>query len=134
METGRSVRVKTAAHLMKKLVYENKDNIVAGMIVAGWDPVDGASIYSIAMGGACMEVTFAISGSGSLFIAGLLDAEYREGMSQAEAEILIKKSLSHAMSRDGSSGGCIRTIVVTDQGTQYEYTPGNQLPFGPVGF
>jgi 20S proteasome subunit beta 1 len=134
IETGRPVRVKTAAHLMQRLVYENKDSLSAGLIVAGWDPVEGASIYSIPMGGTCLKVPFAMSGSGSTYIYGLMDAEYRENMTQEEARTLAKKGLAHAMARDGSSGGIIRTVVVTSEGSHRDYTPGNQLPFGPVGY
>jgi 20S proteasome subunit beta 1 len=47
---------------------------------------------------------------------------------------LTKKALAHAMARDGSSGGIIRTVVVSSEGSQRDYTPGNQLPFGPVGY
>jgi 20S proteasome subunit beta 1 len=35
------------------------------------------------------------------------------------------------MARDGSSGGIIRTVVVTEAGNEREYIPGNELPFGP---
>ena len=119
---------------MHRLIYSNKDNLSAGMIVVGWDPVEGPAIYSIPMGGTLMKVPFAMSGSGSWFIAGLLDAEYQESMTQEQARALAKKSLSHAMARDGSSGGVVRTVVVTPEGNDTDYTPGNQLPFGPVGY
>ena len=47
VETGRPPTVKVAAHLMRRLCYENKDNLMAGVIVGGWDPVDGGSVYNI---------------------------------------------------------------------------------------
>ena len=119
---------------MHRLIYGNKDNLSAGMLVAGWDPVDGPSVYTIPMGGTLLKVPFAMSGSGSLYIMGLLDAEYQENMTQDQARTLAKKSLSHAMARDGSSGGVVRTVVVTAEGNDADYTPGNQLPFGPVGY
>merc|ERR1712244_56893 len=39
LETGRPATVETAAHLMRRLIYENKDSLSASLIVAGWDPV-----------------------------------------------------------------------------------------------
>ena len=128
------MRVKTAAHLMQKLCYENKDTLLAGVIVAGWDPVEGPAVYSIPLGGTCLKVPFALSGSGSSYISGLVDAEYRPNLSIEEARALVKKAVAHAMARDGSSGGIIRTVVVTPEGNDRDYTPGNQLPFGPVGY
>jgi 20S proteasome subunit beta 1 len=119
---------------MQRLCYENKDNLMAGVIVAGWDPVDGGSVYSIPLGGTCLKVPFALSGSGSTYIYGLVDSEYNDSLSLQDARTLVKKAISHAMARDGSSGGIIRTVAVTSEGNNRDYTPGNQLPFGPVGY
>ena len=132
LTTGRSPTVKTAAHLMRRLIYQNKDQLQAGVIVAGWDPVHGGSVYTITLGGTCLQLPFATGGSGSVFIAGLLDAEFRLGMTAEEARTLAKKACSHAMCRDGSSGGVIRTVLISADGVHRDYTPGNALPFGPT--
>lgn len=58
VETGRAPTVKVAAHLMRRLIYENKDNLMAGVIVGGWDPVDGGSVYNIPLGGTVMKMPF----------------------------------------------------------------------------
>jgi 20S proteasome subunit beta 1 len=143
IQTGRPVRVKTAAHLMQQYCYEYKDTISAGVIVAGWDPVDGGSVYSIPMGGSCVKVPFALGGSGSLYIYGFVDSEIQRITQNVEggltnnidvARTLVKKAVAHAMARDGSSGGIIRTVVVTADGNDRDYTAGNELPFGPTGY
>mmetsp|Transcript_24784 Transcript_24784/g.28641 ORF Transcript_24784/g.28641 Transcript_24784/m.28641 type:complete len:138 (-) Transcript_24784:97-510(-) len=134
VETGRAPTVKVAAHLMRKLCYENKDNLMAGVIVGGWDPVEKGSVYNIPLGGSCIKMPFAIGGSGSTYIYGLVDSEFKEALSKDEALSLVKKSISHAMARDGSSGGIIRTVVVTESGNEREYVPGDQLPYGPAGW
>ena len=103
----------------------------AGVIVAGWDEVHGGSVYTIALGGTCLQLPFATGGSGSIFIAGLLDDAFRVGMTAQDARALAKKACSHAMCRDGSSGGIIRTVVISKDGVDRDYTPGNALPFGP---
>lgn len=134
VETGRVPEVKVAAHLMRRLCYENKDNLMAGVIVGGWDPVSGGSVYNIPLGGACIPMPFAIGGSGSTFIYGLVDSEYKEAMSKEEALLLCKKAVSHAMARDGSSGGIIRTVVATEEGNVRDHVSGNNLPYGPAGW
>ena len=106
---------------------------MAGVIVGGWDPVEGGSVYNIPLGGACLPMPFAIGGSGSTYIYGLVDSEFKEDMTKEEALALCKKAVSHAMSRDGSSGGIIRTCVVTGEGVEREYISGNNLPFSPAG-
>lgn len=37
-------------------------------------------------------------------------------------------ALSLAMSRDGSSGGVIRMVVITESGVERLFVPGDQLP------
>jgi len=125
VETGRPPEVKVAAHLMRRLCYENKDNLMAGVIIGGWDPVNGGTVYNIPLGGACIPMPFALGGSGSTFIYGLVDAEYKENMTKDEALALVKKAVSHAMARDGSSGGIIRTLVATEDGNVRDYVSGN---------
>lgn len=105
---------------------------MAGVIVAGWDPIDGGSVYTVTLGGSCLKLPFATGGSGSVFIMGLLDAKFQTGMSKTEARALAKQACSHAMCRDGSSGGVIRTVVIDSEGVDRDYTPGNALPFGPA--
>ena len=117
---------------MKNICYKNKDQLSAGVIIAGWDPVDGGSVYNVVMGGSCLKQNFALGGSGSLFIYGLLDSEFRPGMGEDEARTLVKKAISHAMARDGSSGGMVRTMTVKAEGNRRDVVPGNDLPFGPV--
>ena len=134
VETGKPPLVKVAAHLMRKMCYDNKDNLMAGVIVGGWDPVHGGQVYNIPIGGTLMKMPFALGGSGSTFIYGLVDSEYKENMTAEEARTLVKKAISHAMARDGSSGGIIRTVVVTGDGNDRDYTPGNKLPYGPAGW
>ncbi len=134
VETGRPPTVKTAAHLMRKICYQNKDNLMAGVIVAGWDPVEGGSVYNIPLGGTCIKMPFAIGGSGSTYIYGYVDSAFREGMESGECRTFVKKAISHAMARDGSSGGIIRTVTVTKDGIEREYVAGNELPYGPAGW
>ncbi|GAA6048609.1 hypothetical protein NBRC10513_000669 [Rhodotorula toruloides] len=40
----------------------------------------------------------------------------------------VKQTLAHAMSRDGSSGGTIRMAVITKEGVERFFVPGDQLP------
>jgi 20S proteasome subunit beta 1 len=53
--------VHTAATLFEKLCYDNKDNLSAGIIVAGWDK-DGPSVYNIPLGGGLFKQPWAIGG------------------------------------------------------------------------
>ncbi len=75
IETGKLPHVKTAAKMLASQVHDK--GVHGGFICAGWDPYKGASLYSINLGGACLERNFTMSGSGSGFIYGYTDANYK---------------------------------------------------------
>jgi 20S proteasome subunit beta 1 len=41
----------------------------------------------------------------------------------------VQQALSHAMARDGSSGGVIRTVVIDKDGVTRGFIPNGALPF-----
>jgi len=79
-----------------------------------------------------MRMPFAAGGSGSSYIMGLMDADWRPKLKEEEARAMIKRWLSFAMARDGSSGGVIRTMSIKESGVDEDVTLGNKLPFGPL--
>ena len=85
-------------------------------------------MYTIPLGGMCVRQPFSIGGSGSTYIYGYCDANFRENMSSAECRAFVLNSLSLAMSRDGSSGGVVRIAVITAQGVEREVVSGDALP------
>lgn len=128
MDLGEEPEVKTAAKLAQRIAYENKNALQAGLIVAGWDRHEGGSVYAIPLGGTLVKVPFTIGGSGSAYIYGLCDKMWRPNMSEEECRAFVIKSVSHAMARDGSSGGCIRTVTISKAGVKRTFTPGNLVP------
>ena len=53
-------------------------------------------------------------------------------MTAMQCEEFVKKALSHAMARDGSSGGVIRTVRIDAAGAEKKFVAGDKLPFGPL--
>jgi len=132
MEYGKAPKVETAANLFRELCYNNKNNLMAGIIVAGWDEVKGGQVFSVPIGGALLERPYAIGGSGSTYIYGLCDAYFQPNMTAAQCQEFVAKALSHAMARDGSSGGVIRMVKIDESGAERMFIPGDKLPFGPL--
>jgi len=125
-------KVATAASLFRELVYNNKNALMAQIICAGWDKYKGGQVFAVQPGGSIHQRDFAIGGSGSTYIYGFCDAYYQPGMTSAQCEEFVKKALSHAMARDGSSGGVIRTVKIDASGNERKFYPGNALPYGPL--
>ena len=78
-EQGKLPHVSTCARMLQKPMYEKSLEI--GCIVAGWDPYEGPQVYSINLGGACLLRDYALGGSGSGFVYGYVDANYKKNMS-----------------------------------------------------
>jgi 20S proteasome subunit beta 1 len=88
------------------------------MIIAGYDARHGGQVYSIPLGGSLHKQSYAIGGSGSTYIYGFCDANWREDMSEADGIGFVKQALQEAIKWDGSSGGVIRMVVLTAKGAQ----------------
>ena len=122
--------MRVAAHLLQQLSYEYKDVHTAGLIVAGWDPVEGPQAFSIPIGGSCIPVQYTAGGSGSVFITAFLDEHFRPNMSKEEATQLVAKAVAHAIRRDGSSGGLIRIVTIEKDAMDEICIKGDDLPGG----
>ena len=49
-------------------------------------------------------------------------------MTVAEAEELVKTAVGLAMSKDGSSGGVIRTVTINEEGAERKLYSGEEVP------
>jgi 20S proteasome subunit beta 1 len=123
----KGVGVRSAACIVKEIAYSNKGWMNAGMIVAGWDKKEGGKVFAVPMGGTLMEVPFAVGGSGSIYINAFVDKNFRPNMTKEECKAFVRKAVSLAISRDGSSGGVIRTVTVNEDEQVKEFLPGNQV-------
>lgn len=93
LQTGEAPSAAVAARLFRLFCYENKDNLMAGIICAGWDEKNGGQVYSINLGGASVRRPFCTGGSGSTYVYGYCDANYRKGMTKDECLTLIRNGL-----------------------------------------
>lgn len=120
--------VSAGANLCAAINYNNKDMLMAGMIVAGWDKYEGGVVYALPIGGSMVKVPYAVEGSGSTYIWGFCDKAFKERMNREECETFVRDALAHAMSRDGSSGGIARLVTVDKNGATRKIVQGPELP------
>eukprot|EP00474_Spongospora_subterranea_P008705 CRZ09163.1 hypothetical protein [Spongospora subterranea] len=129
VELGDLPSVAVAAHLTRNICYQYKDQLMAGMIIGGWDKQKGGTVYSVTLGGSVVQQDYAIGGSGSTYIYGYCDAQYKKGMSKAECQKFVQCAISHAIARDGSSGGVIRLATIDKDGVTRTMVAGDELPY-----
>ena len=122
-ELGSFPPVASAANIMRSIIYSNAGSLSASMICSGWDPYKGYQIYSVNQTGFHQEGDWGLSGSGSTFIRGYFDANYRNDFTLEQAKDFIVNSISLAAYRDGSSGGVIRMIKINQDETERFFVP-----------
>ena len=127
IELGHSPSVHCVAKLVSSVNYANK-HLVAASLVAGWDPDEGGQVYGIPIGGTIARESWAIDGSGSTYIWGYMDSTFREDFTKEQAQECVKEAVALAMCRDGSSGGIIRMHTVDENGAEYKYIQGPDVP------
>uniref|UniRef100_A0A4W5RCJ7 Proteasome subunit beta n=1 Tax=Hucho hucho TaxID=62062 RepID=A0A4W5RCJ7_9TELE len=120
--------VQTAANLFKEMCYRYREELMAGIIVAGWDKRRGGQVYTVPMGGMIVRQPVSVGGSGSSYIYGFMDSNYKPGMTKEECLHFCTQALALAMERDGSSGGVARLAAITEEGLERRVVLGNQLP------
>ncbi|KAK9468617.1 nucleophile aminohydrolase [Lipomyces arxii] len=109
---------RQAAAVFQELCYQNKDALSAGIIVGGYDSKNGGEVYSIPLGGSMHKQDYAIAGSGSTYIYGFCNTQYKPMMSKDQTVQFIKSALTEAIKWDGSSGGVIRMVILTKDGVE----------------
>lgn len=115
---GETPTTEVAASVFQEICYNNRDNLTAGIICAGYDKKNKGSVYSIPIGGSIHQQEYAIAGSGSTFIYGWCDKNYKRDMERDECIAFVKTALSEAIKWDGLSGGVIRMVLLTELGVE----------------
>ncbi|TDH03727.1 hypothetical protein EPR50_G00145120 [Perca flavescens] len=87
-----------------------------------------ATLVFATLNGLLTRQPFAVGGSGSSYVYGFVDAEYRKGMNKEECQQFVVNTLSLAMNRDGSSGGVAYIVSIDEHGTEEKVILGNDLP------
>ncbi|XP_060069315.1 proteasome subunit beta type-6-like [Ylistrum balloti] len=128
MEHGEEPPVKVAANVFRDLCYNYRDSLSAGIIVGGWDKEEGGQVFTVPLGGMLTRMPFATGGSGSTYIYGYVDSNYKEDMTKEECLKFVSNGLALAMSRDGSSGGVIRMACINRDGVERFVMTGDEIP------
>ncbi|XP_078391196.1 proteasome subunit beta type-9-like [Cetorhinus maximus] len=127
IETEDAPLVQAAATLVKNISYKYKEELLAHLIVAGWDRKLKGQVYAT-LGGMLIRQPFSVGGSGSVYIYGYVDATYKAGMSKDKCQQFVTNAITLAIGRDGSSGGVVYLTTIAEKGTEHKVILGNELP------
>lgn len=109
--------MSSVANQYQYSILRNQGEVV-GLIMGGYDEKDGFSLYDLGPDGTMTfgDRKYVVDGSGSIFIKGLFDTEYKENLSKKEALDLVQKAFEVAFKNDNASGGGFIAKIVTKDG------------------
>ncbi len=114
--------VKEAANFIASLYFQTIRQpsmipSIVGSIVAGYNGDGSSEIYSISPDGAINHIkNYDASGSGMMFIWGLLERQYKKDISIEQGVELAIEALKSSSERDTASGGGIDVFTITNEG------------------
>ena len=122
-ERDRLASVRSAAKVMASLLFERRlFPYLAQTIVGGIDD-EGPSLYVLDPLGSVIDDKYASVGSGSEIAVGVLEAEFKEGMTVEQGKELVRKAAKAALARDIGSGNGLDFMTITKDGIKEEGEP-----------
>src|ERR1051326_3553684 len=113
LKRGAPMSIKAASTLMANILNQRKfAPFYVQLLVGGVDP-DGPSIYSLDAAGGSIPDKFVTTGSGSVFVYGVLEDHYKDGLSIDEGLDLAVRGITAAMKRDSASGDGMNVCSIT---------------------
>ena len=118
LKNERSAKVEEAAMILNSIQYSiiRSQGSVVSVILGGYDD-NGPSLYNLSPDGTIINNEgYVTDGSGSIYVKGVLDLEYKENLSEKDALNLIDKGFRASFKNDNMSGGGYIVKVVTKDG------------------
>ena len=116
LKRNTTMTVKGAATLTANILVGRPHYVQ--LLIVGTDE-DGPSVYSIDSAGGSIPDDYCATGSGSPYMYGVLEDQYKHGMTQNQALKVAAKALLASAQRDAASGNGMDLAVITkDKGFQ----------------
>jgi len=122
LREGAPIGVRAAARLTSNILHAYRFYpYLANFLIAGVDE-NGSQIYFLDLDGSMTEEKMASIGSGSPVAYGVLETEFKEGMSTDEAAPIAVRAIKTAMKRDIATGNEVMLAIITKKGYK-EFSP-----------
>lgn len=126
LRTKTRTSIKEAAHLLAMMTYKSIRTpsmvpSIVGTLIAGVNEDGTAELYTVEPAGGIKKVEDfdANFSSGMPYILGLLERQYKPGISVKEGVELAKESLKSSTQRDTGSGNGIDVFTITKDGIKH---------------
>ena len=116
MRKGAPMSVKAASTLMANILNNNRYfPYWVQLLICGVD-LEGNHVYSLDAAGGAIPDKYVVTGSGSPYAYGVLEDQYKDGMTTNDGVDLAIRALTMAMRRDAACGDGIDVSIITKKG------------------
>jgi len=122
LREGASMDVRAVAKLAANVLHAYRLFPYIANLLVGGVGADGSRLYFIDLDGSLTEESMVATGSGSPVAYGVMESEFREGISTDEAVPIAIKAVKAAMKRDIATGNELAVAVISEAGFR-ELTP-----------
>ena len=117
MEIKRDVHPNTVAKMMSNMMYKRRYFPLLTQVIVG-GLVGEPKIYTLDPLGSVLPDDYAAVGTGAEMALGVLDPQFKKGMTEQEATDLAVKAVRSASMRDSASGDGIDVLLINKDGTK----------------
>lgn len=115
LQEGKTMSIESSSTLMANILYSRRYYpYIVQLVVAGYDRKP--QLFTLSPDGSVMPEKYFSTGSGSPVAFGVLENEFKEGMSAEDAVKLAVRAVRAATKRDIASGGSGIDAVVIGKG------------------
>lgn len=119
------IPVKSAATLMSNIMNQRKfAPYYVQLILGGWDS-NGGHVYSLDAAGGAIPDKYTSGGSGSPYVFGVLEDQYKDNMTTDEGINLAIRAVTAAMGRDSASGNGVDVAVINEK--EFRFIPEEEV-------
>ncbi|EAK89067.1 PUP1/proteasome subunit beta type 7, NTN hydrolase fold [Cryptosporidium parvum Iowa II] len=111
LQMNRKPRVAHAVSMLSDHLYKYQGYIGAHLIVAGSDST-GNFVFQVSANGCIMQLPFTSMGSGSLCARSILEARYRDGLTESECVELVSDAIRAGIYNDLYSGSNVNILII----------------------
>ena len=116
LREGAPMDVRAAARLTANVLHAYRLFPYIANLLVGGIGAEGRRLYFLDLDGSLTEESMVATGSGSPVAYGVIETEFREGMSTDEAVPIAIKAVKTAMKRDIATGNELAVAVITKAG------------------
>ncbi len=118
LDNNRPIGVKAMGKLVANMLFQRRMFPLFMETLVGGIDEEGPMLLSMDPVGSLIPDPFITAGTGAPIAMGVLEAEYKEGMSMEAGAELALKAIKAAVARDIASGDGVDMLLITKDGTE----------------